>query len=76
MLIRVSQGFPPSINRSVAAGCEIDKVTSAFAIFIAKLNLPMAVGDEFGLLFLAKKMFADSETAKKFSSGRTKMTRS
>ena len=44
-----------SINRFVAAGCEIDKVTSAeiaFAIF-AKHNLPMAVGDEFGLL--AKK---------------------
>ena len=39
------------INRFVAAGCEIDKVTSAeiaFAIFIAKHNLPMAVGDEFG----------------------------
>ena len=38
--------------------CEIDKVTSAeiaFAIFIAKHNLPMAVGDEFGLL--AKKMW-------------------
>ena len=47
-----------SINRFVAAGCEIDKVTSAeiaFAIFIAKHNLPMAVGDEFGLL--AKKMW-------------------
>ena len=46
-----------SINRFVA-GCEIDKVTSAeiaFAIFIAKHNLPMAVGDEFGLL--AKKMW-------------------
>ena len=45
-----------SINRFVA-GCEIDKVTSAeiaFAIFIAKHNLPIAVGDEFGLL--AKKM--------------------
>ena len=42
-----------SINRIVASGCEIDKVTSAeiaFAIFIAKHNLPMAVGDEFGLL--------------------------
>ena len=41
----------------VAAGCEIDKVTSAeiaFAIFIVKHNLPMAVGDKFGLL--AKKM--------------------
>ena len=39
------------------AGCEIDKVTSAeiaFPIFIANHNLPMAVGDEFGLL--AKKM--------------------
>ena len=47
-----------SINRFVAAGCEIDKVTSteiAFAIFIAKHNLPMAVGDEFGLL--AQKMW-------------------
>ena len=47
-----------SINRFVAAGSEIDKVTSAeiaFAIFIAKHNLPMAVGDEFGLL--AKKMW-------------------
>ena len=36
-----------SINRLVT-GCEIDKVTSAeiaFAIFIAKHNLPMAVGD-------------------------------
>ena len=46
-----------SINRFVA-GCEIDKVTSAeiaFAIFIAKQNLPMAVGDEVGLL--AKKMW-------------------
>ena len=46
-----------SINRFVD-GCEIDKVTSAeiaFAIFIAKHNLPMAVGDEFGLL--AKKMW-------------------
>ena len=46
-----------SMNWFVAAGCEIDKVTSAeiaFAIFIAKQNLPMAVGDEFGLL--AKKM--------------------
>ena len=46
-----------SINGFVAAGCEIDKVTSAeiaFAIFIAKHNLPMAVGDEFVLL--AKKM--------------------
>ena len=35
-----------SINRFVAAGCDIDKVTSAeiaFAIFIAKPNLPMAV---------------------------------
>ena len=41
-----------SINRFVA-GCEIDTVTSAeiaFALFIAKHNLPMAVGDEFGLL--------------------------
>ena len=49
-----------SINRFVA-GCEIDKVTSAemaFAIFIAKHNLPMAVGDEFGLL--AKKMWCTS----------------
>ena len=47
-----------SINRFVAAGCEIDKVTSAeiaFAIFIAKHNLPMAVGHQFGLL--AKKMW-------------------
>ena len=47
-----------SINRFVAAGCEIDKVTSpeiAFAIFIAMQNLPMAVGGEFGLL--AKKMW-------------------
>ena len=47
-----------SINRFVAAGCEIDKVTSAeiaFTIFIAKHNLPMAIGDEFGLL--AKKMW-------------------
>ena len=47
-----------SINRLVAAGCEIDKVKSveiAFAIFIAKHNLPMAVGDEFGLL--ANKMW-------------------
>ena len=46
-----------SINRFVV-GCEIDKVTSAeiaFAIFIAKHNLPMAVADEFGLL--AKKMW-------------------
>ena len=46
-----------SINRFVA-GCEIDMVTSAeiaFAIFIVKHNLPMAVGDEFGLL--AKKMW-------------------
>ena len=37
-----------SINRFVAAGCEIDKVTSAeiaFAIFIANHNMPMAVGD-------------------------------
>ena len=45
-----------SINRFVAAGWEIDNVASskiAFAIFIAKHNLPMAVGDEFGLL--AKK---------------------
>ena len=36
---------------------EIDKVMSAeiaFAIFIAKHNLPMAFGDEFG--YLAKKM--------------------
>ena len=40
-----------SINRFVAAGSEIDKVTSAeiaFAIFIAKHNLPMAVGDCLG----------------------------
>ena len=49
-----------SINRPrlVAAGCKIDKVTSAeiaFAIFTGKHNLPMAVGDEFGLL--AKKMW-------------------
>ena len=46
-----------SINWFVA-GCEIDKVTSAeiaFAIFIAKHNLSMAVGDEFGLL--AKKVW-------------------
>ena len=45
-------------NISVAAACEIDKVASAeiaFAIFIAKHNLPMTVGDEFGLL--AKKMW-------------------
>ena len=49
-----------SINRFVA-GCEIDKVTSseiAFAIFIAKHNLSMAVGDEFGLL--AKKMWCST----------------
>ena len=48
-----SQSRLGSINRFVAAGWEIDKVTSseiAFAIFIAKHNLPMAVGDEFGLL--------------------------
>ena len=47
-----------TISRFVAAGCEIDMVTSAeiaFAIFIAKHNLPLAVGDEFGLL--AKKMW-------------------
>ena len=47
-----------SINRVVAAGCEIDKGTSAeitFAIIIAMHNLPMAVGDEFGLL--AKKIW-------------------
>ena len=45
-------------SRFVAAGCEIDMVTSAeiaFAIFIAKHNFPVAVGDEFGLL--AKKMW-------------------
>ena len=30
----------------------------AFAIFIAKHNLPMAVGDEFGLL--AKKMWCST----------------
>ena len=55
--IAKSQSRLCSINRFVAAGCEIDKVTSAeiaFAIFIAKHNLPMAVGDELGLL--AKKM--------------------
>ena len=49
-----------SINRFVA-GCEIDNMTSseiAFAIFIAKHNLPMAVGDEFGLL--AKKMWCST----------------
>ena len=40
-----------SINRFVAAGCEIDKVTSteiAFAIFIAKHNLPMAMATSLG----------------------------
>ena len=45
-----------SSNRFVAAGWEIDKVASseiAFVIFLANHNLPMAVGDEFGLL--AKK---------------------
>ena len=44
--------------RFVAAGCEIDMVTSAeiaLAIFIAKHNLLMVVGVEFGLL--AKKMW-------------------
>ena len=58
--IAKAQSCLGSINRFVAAGCEIDKVTYAeiaFAIFIAKHNLPMAVGDEFGLV--AKKMFAD-----------------
>ena len=38
-----------SINRFVAAGCEIDMVTSAkiaFAIFIAKPNLPMAANGD------------------------------
>ena len=47
-----------SINRFVADGGEIDKVTSAeiaFAILIAKHNLPIAFGDEFALL--AKKMW-------------------
>ena len=56
--IAKAQSRLSSINMFVAAaGCEIDKVTSAeiaSAIFIAKHNLPMAVGDEFGLL--AKKM--------------------
>ena len=55
--IAKTQSRLDSINRFVA-GWEIDKVTSAeiaFAIFIAKHNLPMAVGDEFGLL--AKKMW-------------------
>ena len=55
--IAKAQSRLSSINRFVA-GCEIDKVTSAeitFAIFIAKHNQPMAVGDEFGLL--AKKMW-------------------
>ena len=47
-----------NINRFVAAGCEIDMVTSAeiaLSIFIAKHNLLMVVGVEFGLL--AKKMW-------------------
>ena len=47
-----------NINRFVASGCEIDMVTSAeiaLAIFIAKHNLLMVVGVEFGLL--AKKMW-------------------
>ena len=55
--IAKAQSHLGSINRFVT-GCEIDKVTSAeiaFAIFIAKHNLSMAVGDEFGLL--AKKMW-------------------
>ena len=55
--IAKTQSRLDSINRFVA-GCEIDKMTSAeiaFAIFIAKHTLPMAVGDEFGLL--AKKMW-------------------
>ena len=56
--IAKAQSLLGSINRFVATACEIDMVTSAeiaFAIFIAKHNLPMAVGDEFGLL--AKNMW-------------------
>ena len=56
--IAKAQSHLGSINRFVA-GCEIDKVTSSeIAIFIAKHNLPMAVGDEFGLL--AKKMWCST----------------
>ena len=62
MQVRIAngQGRSPEFNRFVA-GCEIDKVTLfeiAFAICIAKHNLPMAVGDEFGLL--AKKMWCST----------------
>ena len=49
--IAMAQSRLGSINRFVAAGCEIDKVTSAeiaFAIFIAKHNLQMAVGTSLG----------------------------
>ena len=64
-----------SINRFVAAGCEIDKVTSAeiaFAIFIAKHNLPMAVGDEFGLL--AKEMWCTTVLVAPPGGGKTLTT--
>ena len=45
-----------SINRFVPAGTrQVTSAEIAFAMFIAKHNLPMAVGDEFGLL--AKKMW-------------------
>ena len=55
---RLSHVWAASIGLSLLAAKSTSKETSAeiaFAIFIAKNNLPMAVGDEFGLL--AKKMW-------------------
>ena len=64
-----------NINRFVAAGCEIDKVTSAeiaLAIFIAKHNLLMVVGVEFGLL--AKKMWCTTVPVAPPGGGEKKLT--
>ena len=54
---RLSHVWAASIGLSLLAA-KMDKVTSAeiaIPVFIAKHNLPMAVGDEFGLL--AKKIW-------------------
>ena len=68
-------GVGGGIAAFVASGTQLDRVTTAetmFAYFVTARNLPLAIADDFSKM--VGKMFPDSEIARKYSSGRTKMT--
>ena len=65
MSSKIDKLFAPRDNSSIRAECY-------FTSFLVEHNLPLSAADHAGALF--KKMFPDSEVAKKYGSRRTKTT--